>query len=208
MQYRSPLKNGRFYHIYNKSIDRIKIFQSHRTATRFLGTLKYYQSANALQRFSTYLTLPFGDKIIAQKHLDDERSHHVNILCYCLMPNHYHLLLRQTKTNGILTFMSQSINSFTHFYNRLHDRKGTLFVQNFQYRMIEDDNDLIYVSKYIHLNPLSSSIIKKVDTLDSYKLSSYPYYIGSSKDDILLRNKSLFSYFNTDSLNYKKMFDQ
>lgn len=161
----TPLVNGEFYHIYNRGSEKRSIYQQSRDYKRFQQTFYYYQFPGPKPRFSNFIKTdlfktPFETKI-------------VEIICYCLMPNHFHFLVKQLKDNGISIFMSQLSNSYTKFFNTKYKRVGPLLQGAFKAVLIESQEQLIHVSRYIHLNPVVSGLTKR---LDDYSWSSYLEY--------------------------------
>ncbi len=101
----------------------------------------------------------------------------IQILCYCLMPNHYHLLVKTPRAN--LGRVMRHINGvYTQRYNRLKKTDGPLFRGRYKAIVIEKDSYQLQVSRYIHLNPLEANLVEK---LSDYPWSSYPYYIRKRK---------------------------
>jgi len=124
----------------------------------------------------------------------DGRDKFVEILSFCFMPNHVHLLLRQLKDNGITKFMGKVGTGYAGYFNRKYQRKGYVFQNRFKDIYIEDDRQLITVFNYIHANPISliepsfkENGIKNpsgaVEFLKEYKWSSYQDYIGQGNFD-------------------------
>ena len=97
------------------------------------------------------------------------------------MPNHFHLLLKQMLEGGIEEFMRKILNSYTKYYNTRYKRVGSLFQGQFKAVAIESDEQLIHVSRYIHLNPYVADL---TSTLDNYNYSSYPNFIGIKESSI------------------------
>lgn len=130
----------------------------------------------------------------------DERDKFVEILCFCFMPNHIHLLLRQIKDTGVTKFMAKVGTGYAGYFNRKYNRKGYVFQNRFKDIYVKDDNQLRTVFNYIHINPISlvepgwkKSGIKDSDNaikfLKEYKWSSYQDYIGQKNfDSITQRN--------------------
>ena len=143
--------------------------------------------------------------------LEKENRLIVDILCYCLMPNHFHFLLKQKEERGVPKFMSMFTNSYTKYFNTKQKRNGPLFQGNFKAVWIEDDDQLMHVSRYIHLNPVVSYIIKEQE-LDSFPWSSFREYLGQSvrslcnTDMILSQFKSAKEYrsFVHNQIDYAK----
>lgn len=198
-----PFINGQYYHIYNRGSEKKPIFQSKRDYSRFLKTAIYYHFEGPKPRFSRFkinqLFRPNPDKKI------------VDIICYCLMPNHFHFLVRQTKKGGITEFVSKLINSYTKYYNTKYDRVGALLQGQFKAVLIESDEQLIHLSRYIHLNPISSYL---AEDLDSYQFSSYHEYMNitsgiCSKELILdlFKNKDEYKKFVGDQIAYTQTLE-
>lgn len=152
--------NGDYYHIYNRGTEKRNVFLSDGDHRRFLAKLENYSS---------------------------DRS--IRIISYCLMPNHYHLLLQQLRDKGISTFMHRIGVSYGSYFNKKNDRKGRLFASTYHAVPIESTGQLLHIARYIHLNPLDLftrnwkiSGIPNIDDamrfLQSYPWSSYRYFIG------------------------------
>lgn len=156
--------NNEFYHIYNRGVDKRKIFLRNGQYLHFIETIqRILTTSSATPKFSkTAMTQEISFKKI-------------DIICYCLMPNHYHLLLKQKEEGGITEFMHKLNTSYTKYFNISNKRTGRLFEYTFKAVYIESENQLIHVSRYIHLNPLIADL---VFDLKKYKWSSYPDYIG------------------------------
>ncbi|HDQ22785.1 MAG TPA: hypothetical protein ENN28_02300 [Candidatus Uhrbacteria bacterium] len=103
-------ENGKFYHIYNRGVDKREVFEDEGDYERFLKYIKEILSSEA-KPFSRRLSLEGA----------------VELICYCLNPNHYHLILRQLKENGISNFMHLLATSYTMFFNTKYQRSGSLF---------------------------------------------------------------------------------
>jgi putative transposase len=118
------------------------------------------------------------------------------------MPNHFHLLLKQKQEEGIVRFMANSINSVTRFYNILSERKGPVFFTQFRSRRIITREQFMHVSRYIHLNPYSSGIVKTYEELMQYPLSSLRYYIQPDNQSIC-NTKLVLDEFSNNTQSYK-----
>lgn len=197
-----PLIEGHIYHIYNKSIDRKKLFVSDEYCKLFLGLLLYYRSTKSVISYSKYKSTlsPLYAHITTALH--QEKYFKSDILAYSLMPNHFHLLLYQKKPDGIAKYLSDVLNAFTRFHNLKNDRKGPLFLPRFKSVLIASDEQLIHVSRYIHLNHYSKRIVKTMEELESYPWTSYGEYIGK-KTNQLCNPKKIMELFNYDVEGYR-----
>jgi len=192
MPKREPsLVQNEVYHIFNRGVEKRNIFLNEKDYKHFLETLEYYQVPNNIKLSKKSLLRP---KRTANESL-------VEILCYCLMPNHFHLLIRQKCDNGISIFMNRVLNSFTKYFNTKNERIGPLFQGRFKAVRIESDEQLLHVSRYIHLNPLVSDI---VGDLKNYQWSSYPVYAGLvESQNISINPQDILAHFSSNE-DYKK----
>lgn len=191
MPYRlTPLAEGEVYHIYNQGVARSAVFTQTTDYSRLIETFAYYQYRDPPVRFSQIARWLAKQKVSPVK---PSAPRIVEIYCYCLMPNHFHLLIKQLSEDGVSTFVSRSINSYTRYFNTRHRRVGPLFKGPFKAVRIETDQQLIHVSRYIHLNPLVSFVTRD---LNKYRWSSYPTYIGLVKDN-LCKKEEVLSHFSS-----------
>lgn len=195
-----PFVNGQYYHIYNRGSEKRSIFESRRDYQRFLKTLKYYQIDGPKSRFSHFPSLIVPKLDYSKKMIE--------IIAYCLMPNHFHLLIKQIREKGITEFMSKFINSYTKYYNTKYNRVGALLQGMFKAVLMENNEQLLHVSRYIHLNPISSFLVKE---LNQYEWSSYSEYVMGTegicyKNEVLSHCKSPQEYqqFVLDQVAYAR----
>lgn len=192
--------NDNYYHIFNKTIDHKIVFENG-YINYFLELMRYYRSVKANIRYSQFKKLPEEIKIIIEKKLILRKYFRVEILAYCFMPNHFHLLIKQKIDNGIIRFMSDIINSFTRVFNLINQRQGPIFIPQFKSRSIVNNEQLIHVSRYIHLNPFSSGIIKNKNELLNYRQTSLIEYLNNRKKSNLCTTDFFIKYFS-NSKNY------
>lgn len=184
MPYRQiSFQNESFYHVFNRGVEKRKIYTLKKDYERFLETLKYYQYAGPKPRFSMKDRFNFT-KIQHNKKI-------VEIVCFCLMPNHFHILLRQLEDGGVQEFIRKVSNSYTKYFNIKNDRVGHLLQGNFKSVPIETDEQLLHVSRYIHLNPYVAQL---VNDLKHYQFSSYLEFVELSKDKIC-SSEHILSFF-------------
>lgn len=208
-----PLVAGEVYHVFNRGIARQPTFTDLREFSRAMKIVEFYQLDSPPVKLSRYLTLPRDIQDLITKRLQ-ELPKLVSILSLCLMQNHFHFLLRQLTENGISKFLSQFQNSYTRYFNTKHERDGALFLDEFKAVRIETNEQLIHVSRYIHLNPYSSFVVKTLDDLLNYPWSSLPaYLVGKSKiydTELIMSNfKNTESYkkFVLDQADYQRKLE-
>ena len=201
MAYRKTILGvNEIYHIYNRGVEKRPIFLIRKDYLRFMALIDYYRFANCPVKFSHFRQLSAEERSNILARLNKESRKLVDIMTFCLMPNHVHFLLKQLLDNGISKFMAKTTSGFSHYFNIRHERVGHLFQGNFGAVRIEDDNQLIHVSRYIHLNPVTSYLIE-IGEIDNYEYSSYPEYIGKSSG--FSNTKDVLSYFKSVE-DYKK----
>ncbi|MCR4279763.1 MAG: transposase [Candidatus Zambryskibacteria bacterium] len=162
-----PFVEGEYYHIYNRGVDKRSIFQDHEDLERFFQSIKEFNSVE-----------PIGS--IFENSFDktkNKRDKLVEIICYCINPNHFHFILRQLTENGISEFMKR-LGGYTWYFNNKHRRSGALFQGVFKSKHIDNDSYLRHVSAYVNLNNRFKG--------EPYKLSksSWEEYIGDENDCI------------------------
>lgn len=171
-----PFATGQYYHIYNRGSHKQPIFEDARDYKRFLITSRYYSFAKAPFRFSWYLLLAQQERVRLMDQLTRASKQRMTMIAFCLMPNHYHFLLRQEREGGISRFMSNLQNSYTRYFNTRYAEIGPLFQGQFKTVLVEDDTQLLHLSRYIHLNPYTSYIVKTFEELESFPWSSFQEY--------------------------------
>ena len=177
-----------FYHVYNRGTEKRIIFLDEYDYNRF--TLLLYL-CNSTDR------VDLGDLFrqglsLSEIFNEDRTDTLVDIGAWCLMPNHFHLLIREKTESGISTFMKKLLTSYSMYFNKKYHRTGSLFEGPFKAKHLDYDQYLKYQFTYIHLNPIG--IVdsgwkekriedkKKAKTfLDNYKYSSYSDYGGGKR---------------------------
>lgn len=197
---RDKFFNGGVFHVFNRAIEKRRLFIESTLNERFVSLFQYYRSSKASLRYSKYINLPVEIKKAVEGRISDSNYFKIEILSYCVMPTHFHLLIKQKATQGIIRFVSDITNSITRYFNILHARQGPLFLPQFKSRRIITREDLIHVSRYIHLNPYSASIVKTNEELMQYPWSSLSeYFYGKS---VLCEIAGILDEFNGDKNKY------
>ncbi len=212
MPYRKvPIVKGEIYHVFNRSVAQEPIFNNLKEYQRALEVIKFYIFGKPPIRFSFYNRLPNDQRIAYYADLVKSLKPAVDIICFCLMPNHVHFLLQNLSDRGTIQFMSNFQNSYAKYFNIRNERTGTLFQPMFKAVRITSEEQLIHVSRYIHLNPITSYILSGIEELKNYQWSSFKDYLSKVptfiKKDIILNNfRSVKSYerFVEDQIDYQR----
>ena len=181
-----------YYHVYTRGVNSRTIFKEQQDYTVFLALLKRYLSM-----------YPAKDKNgVEYAHLYKK----LELLSFCLMPNHLHLLVFQIKQGSLQQLMHGVMLSYSKYFNRKYHRRGPLFESRYKASLINNDAYLQHISRYIHLNP---------ESWKDYEYSSLPYYIGDYDSEWLLPDRILelfksaaeYQRFLKDYVDYKRTLD-
>ena len=194
---RAPFAPDEWYHCYSRGVDKRRTFCSTSDYRRFIQNLYFANSDKSIHRsdfqkatHEHILQIPRGKPLVA-------------IGAYCLMPNHFHLLLKEATEGGISQFMRAVGTAYAMYFNIKNERIGNLFVKPFRSRHIGDDRYLRKVAQYIHLNPIEifepgwkegrvermSSVKKR---LKNYPYSSLPEYVHAKRPERVLLDEEAF----------------
>lgn len=170
---------GEFYHIYNRGNARGDIFLDEQDYSFFLLRLKQnlFPEINSKLRIQP---LP---------------ANSFSLLCYCLMPNHFHLLLKQNKEINPSKLLLKLCTSYSMYFNKKYNQVGHIFQDSFKQVNIDEDSYLNWLSCYIHQNPKVAGLI---ENLEDYKWSSYPEFIGKSFSNLCSKEIVLDKFKNRD----------
>ncbi len=209
-----PLVTNEFYHIVNRSIAKFKVFNNDNDYQRMINLIYYYQNGKTAISYSRYIQLPDNlQKTILKNLRKNKQDQIVRIVAYCLMPTHIHLLLQQKQDNGIQWYMSNILNGYSRFFNIAHKRKGPLWESRFKNILVDNDSQLLHLTRYIHLNPSSANITKKPE---DWKWSSYDEYLTrkdsvnsiSNHYDIINLKPGEYRHFVEDRIHYQKQLSE
>jgi putative transposase len=191
-----------FYHIYNRGTDKRIIFKDEKDYQRFINLLYLLNNKDPLEyrlvtkKLNHYEIFNFkrGPRL-------------VSIGAYCLMPNHFHLLIKEETENGISAFMLKILTGYSMYFNKKYKRTGSLFEGPFKATHLDSDDYLKYIYSYIHLNPIKlidydwkekgiRNIAEAKDFLSKYSHSSYWDSLGEGRPERKILNPESFpDYF-------------
>lgn len=201
------LTTNEIYHVVNRGITSQLVFKNQRDYFRALNTIFYYQNQNPFPRYAFFSRLTNKQRAEILECLKRKNKLLVEIIAFCLMPSHLHFLLKQLKENGISTFMSNVSNSYTRYFNTKQKRIGPLFQGKFKAIKVETDEQLLHLSRYIHLNPYSAFIIKDLTNLENYPYSSISEYLNP-KISTHCNKEMVLGHFRNIAAYKKFIFDQ
>ncbi|MCX5699487.1 MAG: transposase [Candidatus Omnitrophica bacterium] len=191
------LVTGEVYHIFNKSIAGFKIFNNQADFSRIVDVISYYQKEKQPISFSNFIKIKHG---FSQKSLTEGIV--VEIIAYCIMPTHIHLILKQLKNNGITAFIGNILNSYTRYFNIKYNRKGPLWQGRFKNVIVENEEQLLHLTRYIHLNPVTGYLVNKPE---EWSASSYKEYLSGDSVEYPICNYS--DFLPMVDFSYKKFVD-
>lgn len=198
--------SGEYYHVFNRGVEKRPTFTAKYEFLRAIDSINFYRFGNLTIRYSKYLTLEQDKKAKFIRNLYMDNAKQVEILAFCLMENHFHFLLKQVEDNGVIKFLAKFQNSYTKYFNTKHKRIGPLFQGVFKAVHVEDDEQLLHLSRYIHLNPVMGFNVK-LEELGNYQWSSYPEYLGTIKTKMINPNEVL-KFFKNSTEYERFVFDQ
>lgn len=169
------VKNG-YYHIYNRGVEKRRIFMDQKDYTVFLHFLK------------EYLLPPDHPDLVYLRGVTPHRkpvncNKDISLLAYALMPNHFHLFVKQLSNDGLKSFMIALSTNYSMYFNKRYERVGHLFQGVYKAAMIMSEPYYLHITRYIHRNPFE--IVGSLNQLASYNYSSYRYYLDQKPPDWL-----------------------
>jgi putative transposase len=175
---------GKYYHIYNRGVDKREVFGDKRDYIRFLRSMREFNRFEAIESLYRQDQLMRRlQKETKSLRLFSNRGDLVSFIAYCLNPNHYHLLLQQTADKGIEKFMHKLSISYTQYFNHKYKRSGSLFQGTYKAIAIKTDAQLLYVSAYINGNTEIHGITKA----EKWPWSSYRNYLNTKPSDAFVK---------------------
>lgn len=153
------------YHVYNRGVEKRPIFKDESDYKTFLYFLKRYLTENPNEVRPRWRVDLFNN---------------LSLLSFCLLENHFHLLLKQKSKDATTIFMRCLSNSYTKYFNQKYTRVGPLFQGKFKAVLVQKDEYLLHLTRYIHLNPIGDKDATRSDlvSLEKYGNTSLPEYFG------------------------------
>lgn len=199
-----------FYHVYNRGTEKRPIF---------LDKSDYYRFEKLLYLCNSEKSIVFRDVSVGGVYEHDRGETIVDVGAYCLMPNHFHLLLREKTETGISIFMQKVLTAYSSYFNKKYGRTGSLFEGVFKATHADTDEYLKYLFSYIHLNPVKIIDPKWKENgitdrkaakkyLAGYSHSSYLDYMGTKREESRILNKDAFPQYFVEFNDFSQFIDE
>lgn len=183
-----PFANEEIYHIYNRGTDKRTIFEDPHDFQRFLQSLQEFNTLDPIGSIYEHSRLKkdssFGSPASKNRQL-------VEVIAYCLNPNHFHLLLRQSSDNGIQKFMQRLGTGYTKYFNHKYERSGVLFQGKFKAIHVNSNEYLLHLSAYVNLNDKVHGFGSRTSK------SSWEEYVGGvrKKEAVICKKQAVLGQF-------------
>lgn len=198
------------YHVLSRGLDKRKIFLDNQDRFRFIHDL--FEFNDQLPVNTTHHIFKKSQNNVLEGRKIEPRPRRarkllVNILAFCLMPNHYHLLIAPRATNGSSKFIQKLNAGYVRYFNEKYKRKGTLFEGRYKSIIVNDDSHFIHLPYYIHFNPLDlkfpewrdhelKDYRKAIKFLENYRWSSHLDYLRKPNFPSVTQREYLLEFFN------------
>lgn len=195
-----PFQIDEWFHCYNRGIEKRLVFESEDDSERFLQILYLANSTSTLHRSN--LSQRTTDEIVSLQ----RSGTLVSIGAYCLMTNHFHLLLKEIVDGGITRFMQKLGTAYTMYFNKKNGRMGNLFMKPFRSRHVGEDCYFQHVVNYIHCNSAErfepgwkKGAVRDMDRLEKrllgYRYSSFPDFAREKRDISAILSRDAFNVY-------------
>ncbi len=205
---------GDIFHILNRGVEKKKIFLGDNDYFRFAHNLYDFNDRN-LSLFSYFARRKFP--AMRKPKIEDDKL--VDVICWCLMPNHYHILVQEKIDGGSSMFSKKLSSGYTQYFNLKNKRVGVLFQGRSKIISIQRDEHFLHLPFYIFSNPIKliepcwkekgiKKLNKVIQFLENYKWSSYSDIIGRENFPFIINKKLFFEIFDTNEKRFKKDFSE
>lgn len=204
------VKNG-YYHLYNRGVEKRKIFQDEQDFAVFLSYLKEYLLPKDQKKLNEKLSSPNispkeRDKVLKSLRMNNF-AEEITLLAYCLMPNHFHLFLKQKNAESIDRFMQSLATRYTAYFNKKYKRVGSLYQGVYKAVLVTSEKQFLHLSRYIHQQALVLKL--QGETLQELQPCSYSEYLGRRRAE-WIHPEEILAYFNRENpkLSYENFIKQ
>ncbi len=161
MDRKTLLVEGEYYHIYNRGVNKQRIFNADEDYRRFMAQLYLENDEESVRLCHVLASQKYKDQPVNESLSEifsdpdlRRRNRVVDVLAYCLMPNHFHIVLRPRVESGVSIFMQRVLTGYSMYFNIKHERSGALFGSRYKSKHINSDPYFRWIFSYVHLNPV------------------------------------------------------
>src|SRR3989344_3364904 len=152
----SEISVDEYYHVFNRGVEKKPVFLDKRDYARFLFLILYFQSPTGFYNLSRPVTsfvrsLTFN--VDKEKEAAVIKNRTIELGAFCLIPNHFHLLIREVEEKGTAKYMQRVLTAYAKYFNTKYKHSGHVFQGTYKVNHVEDNDQLLYLSAYIHKNP-------------------------------------------------------
>lgn len=209
---REKIIAGNIYHVLNRGVDKRNIFLNDGDYYRFIHNLFEFNDENPINNSNHYFN--HNSNVSGTRYIKKQRKLLVDLLAFCLMPNHYHLLIKPRSDNGLVKFLKRLNQGYSQYFNINYKRSGTLFEGRYKLVPIIEESHFIHIPYYIHLNPLDlvapewrqrniNNYREAIKFLENYRWSSHLDYMGVKNFPSITSRDFLLKIFGGND-KYKK----
>jgi putative transposase len=205
MRRSSKISIDEYYHLYSRGVNKMLIFNARRDYERFQRLLYLANDEKPLH---------YCDLKPSQIYTIAQEKPLVSIGCYCLMPNHFHILIKEIAENGITRFMRRLLTAYSMYFNTKYERAGALFESRYKASHVSRDEYLKYLFSYISLNPVKKiekkwklegirNLVEAKKYLNRYSFSSYRDHIGFKRKETRILTPTAFPDYFFDQYDFE-----
>lgn len=199
---------GDIFHITNRGVEKRKVFFNEKDYLRFVHNLQDFNSISISNSYFHRRNPNYGPpRSVVEKLVD--------VLCWCLLPNHPHIMVAEKIDGGVSKFSMKNFNGYTKYFNKQNDRSGVLFQGKSKIILVDNENYFWHLPFYIHTNPLDlyqrnwrekgvKNTKEAMKFLENYKWSSYPDIIGRENFGEVINKELFYKLFDTGPKKHKK----
>lgn len=205
---KEKISTGEHYHVFNRGNNKQEIFMEDCDWVRFLFLILHLQSPKTFTNISRPVAFFVRHSVFNTSQKDEEeilKDRNVELVSFSLMPNHFHLIIREVSEGGISKYMQRILNAYTKYINTKYQKTGHLFQGPFKVVRVEDNEQLLHLSAYVHRNPRELSGIK--DKEHEYTWSSFQDYINKNRWGRLIAPEIILDQFSNGQ-KYKEFVDE
>ncbi len=202
---KDALATGTIHHVFVRSIAEYRVFTRAEEYNRLREEVQYYNREKSECNYALYKKVSSSESNLKKAGGSETSQRLVDVIAYCVMPTHAHFVFCQRVDDGISVLMRNVLNSYTRYFNLRHKRKGPLWDSRFQNVLVKTDEQLVHLTRYIHLNPVTGYFVRSAE---EWPASSYGEYMGEKGlcnfEQYVVIDKEDYAQFVEDRIGYQQ----